>query len=468
MNKSSNLAHFMPTKRRVTSFLTLVTFVWTSLFGLFPTQRGIQAAQAQTQKKKKDKKEGESSSDRTSIAVLGFRISDAKLEGKVRSYISKEFQRTKRLKVAPAKATKTYAERLLEEENREAQLHIQKARKSFAEGKKLYENLAIDEAIKAFFKSVDVYRKGIGSLENNEYLLKSHLYLAMALHIRGRKADAEKYLREKIILDPLRARRELSKKEFPPRIVKLHASIAKKVSSGPKGIINFRTTPGGATIFFDAVQQPVSPHVIEGVPVGEHFVVYKMKGYRRYAKRITVKPGINEVQAKLVAFNPVAPYAFERRNNIKVNEVLVQAGTDLSSSLLVLGDLVYQGKSNLTLVSQIYDVRSREFSKIVLVKSTRGKIKKGSRTVAKELLKNITKDGLVVPQLGKGDEKLPQAYGPLGGSTPTRSKEKKGGIFSKWWLWAIVAGVAGAAAAGVIIGVGGGSDGNVLEVPNPL
>ncbi len=409
----------------------------------------------------------------TGVAVLGLRTAESSIERQIRSYVDSSLSDAKRLRLIPEETTQKYLDEFSRQENHEVDQQLGEAFQDFTKGKKLYENLSIDEAIKALSDSVRLYSQNIGYLHDNRLLLSSHLYLGMALYIRGRVSEGKQFIRQMVVFDPLRANHELPRREYPPKIVKLHNDLTQEVVKGPAGSITFRTEPKGASIYFDAVQQPTTPHEMTGIPVGEHFVTFELKGYKPTSRQVTVQAGSNKVEATLEDWKPFAPYAFEKRKDISTNEMLVRVGNDLNAPLLVLANasvVSVVDEEKVTLTGQIYDTRSKEFSKIVQRETSTRKLKKGAQDLAAALMENITNGGLVVAQISS-DKTLPvvDTKAPVTKPAEVSSSFGPDSIFRKWWFWTAV-GV-------VVVGVGGyfaatqlksPADYNSILVDNPL
>lgn len=410
-------------------------------------------------------------SDSPMVAMVGFRTMDLKMEEEMRKRLHQELGKSGRVRFIPEAVTKKFVDRLWSEEKHDDASILEKAYQDYLKGKQLYEKLALDEAITKLSSAVRGYREGIGSLRDNRYLLVSHLYLGMALIILGRETEGRKYIREMIVLDPLRNTRKLPQREFSPRIVGLHQKLTAEILNGPNGTLLINTQPAGATIYVDGAKKQRSPVQVADVPTGDHFVVAEKKGHRQFSQRIRVGPGLNKVNIDLKDFQPLAPYAFYRRRDSSVNRQLNKIAKKLGAQILLLGHMAPQKKSKATFTAQFYDARSKEFTKIEKVEASKSRVKKRAKTLAGKLLANLTLSGLVVAEIRDPKAPLPKAAlkPPVATSARFQKKgEKSTPIYGKWWFWTIV-GVAAAGGAGAFLLLKKSDPSfNILSIQNPV
>jgi hypothetical protein len=400
-------------------------------------------------------------------AIVGLRTQDTSVESQARTYLAKELEGSKKLRLAPEPLTDKAVDEVWAEEKSDAAGVIDKAHKDFFEGKRLYERLALEEAIAALGSSVRGYREGIVALRENRFLLLSHLYLGMALIIIGRETEGRKYIREMIVLDPTRKEQKLSQREFSPKIIGIHRSLTEEILRGPSGRLQIETKPAGAMVVMDGVVQKSGQEEVKDVPVGEHFMVVEMKGYRQFSRRILIGPGLNKININLEEWKPLAPYSANRRRDLVYLDILSHLSAQLGAQILVLANMTTMSNSEATLTAQLFDGRSKEFSKIERVDVPMGKIKKGSETLAKQLLGNLATGGLVLaevtaPVVSLENEKVPYV------ETPTRAHKKTKSVFERWWFWTAVGVVLAGGAGAAFLLARKNPNFNVLNVQNPI
>ncbi|HLG18198.1 MAG TPA: PEGA domain-containing protein [Bdellovibrionota bacterium] len=410
-----------------------------------------------------------SGTDLAVCALAGFHRGDHPSESEFQAALYENLSRSKRVQMVPDEVVAKNVERVWRDDARDGTMQLEKAFEDFRKGRELYQNLAIDEAIGSLDSAVRGYRQGISALRENRYLLASHLYLGMALIIRGDSKKGEEYIRQMIVLDPKRKTHELPSSEFPPKIVRLHRQLAKQVLAGPQATVSVRTEPKGATVFFDAVQQVPSPSDVANVPAGEHFLLVEKSGFRPYAQRVEVRGGKSSVDVELEPWMFLSPYAFERRRDPIVLNQLAQLGQDLGAHVLVLGQMTTKPDGNLTIAAQLFDTRSKEFSMIGGVESPPSEMKKAARALADQLLKNLTDHGLVIAQLSIPSD-LKGTEGGSEGPATLPKVESGNPFYRQLWFWAIVGGVVAGGVGGALLLNGSGTDSskNILVVDNPL
>ncbi|MCI5073180.1 PEGA domain-containing protein [bacterium] len=422
----------------------------------------------------------------TQTAVVGLRTDNYSFEKTVRNEVSKRLSGQRNVSLIPEVVTHNYVSDLWREEAKNSKNKIRLARKYFIEGKKLYDKLVLDQAIRQFNRSVNAYREGVGALKDNRYLLVSHLYLGMSLIVLGKEREGQQYIREMIILDPKRDDRVLSKREFPPRVIELHKALTQKVLKGPSGQLNIEVEPADAKIYLNGLLQKTDGPFSTQLPVGEHFVVVERKGYRQVAKPIQIRSKPNFIKIKLEEWQPLSPYSLQRRNNLIALDDLGNISKELSAKMLILGSIepVPNKDDTYVLLGQVYDARSREFSKIQKVETSLGRMDKAAKSFARKISNQITTQGLVVADIRTAgsspvaydqaqdfEKKISKNYFDKKAQSKKKIKNKKG--MPTWmknkWVWYGV-GAAAALAGGYVLydQVLAGSDKNTLTItPSP-
>ena len=402
------------------------------------------------------------------VAIVGYRTKENTAENRVRSKM--KFGDKDKVRLVPDSVVAKYVRDLWELDSLDNRDRLKNAYKNFKKGKELYRKLKVDEAIVLLNSAVRGYREGLSSLRDNKYLLASHLYLGMALMIRGREKEGKEFIRQMIVLDAKRKRHRLPKEEFPPKIVQAHNKLTDQVSKGSMGTVVIQTTPKHAIVYFDGVKQPRSPMVIREVPVGDHFVMVEKAGHRQRSRRVVVKPGENKVRFNLEAWTPTDVYPFQKRSDPLTNTLLKNLANQLAAHILVLGSIVTNSKGDKVLLGQLYDSRSKEFSKIESQKMSKGNIGGAATKLSKKLREHLSVSGYVVAELSPGaeGEVLSTIEQRVEDERSSDSIDKKP-LYKKWWFWAIVGGVAaGGAGTFFLIKQNSDPDFNVLAIDNPL
>ncbi len=432
----------MPARFRVASALTAFFFLWNAVIVPLRAEEAIPV---------------------TSLA--GFRSSGTDLETQFRQVLWDRLKDLDRFKLVSDSIVNTQVGEMWSAEQKESSEVLDEAYKNYVKGKKQYENLDIDEAIKSLNAAVKGYREGIGALRENKYLLASHLYLGMALVIRGSVAEGKEYIRQMIVLDPGRVGHRPPAAVFPPKIVNLHQELTQEVLKGTTGAVSIRIKPLGATIYLDGVEQGPSPVDIRNVPAGEHYIIAEKKGFSRFSKPLVVVAGNNLVDGRLEEWSLVSPFPFAMRGQESITDPLVKLGDDLNSHILVLGKITDPAGDRASAAAQIFDVRSKEFSKIEAVALDRKRVKKSAEELAKKLLADVTIDGLVIPQLKPELEAFPVTAEPGGPKSVLIIVPSP--FYETWWFWTIVGVAVAGGTAGIFL-LRSTPDYHVVNVGNPL
>ena len=412
------------------------------------------------------------------LGVVGFRTAETPTETFVRAEIADEFNRSGRVRMIPERLTRQVVDDIWSENKSTSKQLVKEASANFSEGKRFYSQLMMEDAINSFNKAVVGYREGIGSLRDNRYLLISHLYLGMALMVLGRKQEGENFIREMVVLDANRSQRRLSPTEFPPEVLSIHRKVTKQVLSAPMGNVSISFKPENAKIYVDAVLQDPKGKASIDLPVGEHFVVVEKKGFRQFSKRILVKPGSNPIEVDLEEWQLLSTYSFERRNNLLATEDLFKLAGDLSANMLLLGSIVpiQPGRSSVT--AQLFDVRTREFSKVEKLEVADSDLQSSGRKLAKKLILNLTRSGAIVVEQKEVVPSKEPALNPSKVSSPTvvvpakrksRPSSDENPFYRQWWFWtAVGVVVAAGAGASILLLTKKDPEYNVLVIDNPL
>jgi hypothetical protein len=333
----------------------------------------------------------------------------------------------------------------------------------------------MEEAINSFNKSVVGYREGIGALRDNRYLLISHLYLGMSLMVLGRKQEGENFIREMIVLDSNRSQRKLSQTEFPPEVIQVHRNVTKQVLSAPIGNLSVSFKPTDAKVYVDAVLQEGKDKAEIALPVGEHFVVVEKKGFRQFSKRILIRPGSNPINVDLEEWQLLSPYSLERRNNLLATEDLFKLAADLSTNMLLLGNISSSGNGRSTVSAQLFDVRTKEFSKVERMEVADADVQFSGRKIARRLLDHLSRTGSIIPEsvaaAGESGSRIKANPSKQTASPVVRERRssKEGlAIHKKWWFWTAVGVVVAGAGGYFLLGKKSDPSFNVLEIDNPI
>lgn len=399
-------------------------------------------------------------SSRKNIAIVGFQHGLHKdQESKVYDQVRSTLQGMNNFQVLDQSSVKIGIEQNQSRKLQNSSQKTQEAYENFVQGVESYRNLDLTAAIRDLNRAVKGYREGIASLEDNHYLLYSHLYLGMALYFDGRVADGEKLIREMVYLDPQRKTRKLPTRDFPPKIVELHKKESQIIDKVPKGTVVVDSNPSSAKVLLDGMDVGETPLTIHDIPAGQHFIAIDQAGHELYKQLIDVKQGEQNFIANLTPQKMfLAKNPFEQESNSQQTRLLQKIAKDLSVDYFILGQVEPTEKS-VEMKLQSFDVVRGTYS-TVYAKDLGNKSKKqDSKVVA------LTKDW--ADSLGQSATAATEFQTDFQEPTFKNDKPVKKG-FNKKILW-IGLGVV-ALGAGSYFLFSGGSDAtsNVLSIDNPL
>lgn len=406
----------------------------------------------------------EGSLSRKNIAIVGFqhglyRDDEEKVYNKIRSTLQsmEEFQ------VLDASTVEMGVMQSMSRKSQNASKKIQKAYEQFVQGVEHYRTLDLPQAIRDLNRAVKGYREGIGSLEDNHYLLYSHLYLGMALYFDGRVKEGEKLIQEMVKLDAQRKTRKLPLRDFPPKIVDIHKKQTNIVQKLPHGTILVDSNPSSARVMLDGMDVGETPITLSNVPTGQHFIAIDQAGHDLYKQLLDVKQGEQNIIANLKPQKMfLAKNQFEQEQDAAQTRTLQKMAKELSVDYFILGQIDPKDKQY-TMKLQSYDVIAGSYSS-VFAKDLGTKQRKIDGKVAKttdDWVNSVVKKSSM-PVTGAVDFQK-DFQEPDFGKKP---KKKKG--FNKKILWIGLGVLAAGTGAYFIFSGSGSATSNVLSVDNPL
>ncbi len=429
------------------------------------------------------------------IAIVGFQPAVEAVERDLLEGLSSYLQGQANVRVVSAESVNSFLTKMELKETSDAQTKLKQAEESFRAGKRAYELLKADVAVREFTAALRAFEKSMAYLESNRYLLMAYLYLGMSKFLRKKTKEGRDAIRAMIVLDPKRASRKLSAKFFPPKIISTYEDIKQEVLANSKATLEVNSTPERARVLLDGVRVGRTPYKATGLSAGKHYVSVYKRGFARWSQAVTLKPGKNSVDAELkrnLAYPPV-----ERRALfISQSTALQQTAKQLGADILLLATLqaAPAKKSAYQIKGQLFSASTGSFSRVeVLQVENSGLAKQRGFRFGKILLDNLNEQGAVVPWTrGSGDRLAKQepqsgreadlqvpALSDVPGITETdipelaewqaikRSRKKP--FYKSTWFWVVVgAVVAGGAGVLVFTDIGkSDADHNILVIDNP-
>ena len=423
------------------------------------------------------------------VAILGFQPTTTAMEEEVLEGLSAYLAGRQDIDVVPVASVKSFVTKQELKQNSKARQAIRKGEKFYKQGKASYEVLKINEAIGHFEAALKSFEQSIEFMESNKVLLTTYLYLGMSKILVKRKKEGRQDIRKMIVLDSKRDKRRLSKKFFPPDIIKTYGALKKDVQSKANGQVKITSTPSGGRVLIDGLRVGQTPYEVSGMSAGEHTITVYKRGYDRWSKAVKIKAGDNNISAKLERAAVFAPVDPERDPFGLDRELLKQAADDIDADIFVLAVAEDGRKGGLSVKGQLYSVRSGDLGALESLQvENDGVAKQRGFRFGKELLRSLDSRGKVIAQIGGKKTKKKKRSKDQGKPNDDSFTALPGGgddfqdfkgsavasdsspFYKKWWFWAIVGGAVVAGGASLFLFTdtfNSGSGGNVLVIDNP-
>ena len=349
--------------------------------------------------------------------------------------------------------------------------------KEVAQGRKLLDDLKLEEAIVAFSAAIEGYKKNLVFMKNYSPLVQTLLQLSVAYFRIGEEEKGQGFLTQVLCLQPDMS---LAEGEFPEIFTRIFDEVKKKSIEGPKGSINVASSPPFSEIYLNGSKRGVTPLLVRDLIKGRYFIRVDKQGYKPYNAEIEVgdKEGelvqVNlEPEPRVVQYNKKQVYSeledYAKQQQWKNPDFqkkakLVCGWLDvdfLVFGLIVIGDLYEMtpflfratdgGMMALPTLKMDRDLLN---SAIELYKMTE---------VANEKITFFPDDPPRLPKIIKPEGEFmvvapppddPEVIGP-GPGPDTSTRTGTGTVtedkwYKKWWVWTLIVVGAGAVAGGAV------------------
>ena len=162
---------------------------------------------------------------------------------------------------------------------------LERARAALADGRRAYDNLALDDAIARLGQAVSLYQQTGPLLGDLNELHSALEYLAASLVLRGSSDEAESTFLELLTVRP--NHRLL---DFPPSVERVFDSAAARLDATPAGSVEIYSTPPYAAVYLDGRFEGVTPLVLEDVVAGTHYLRLDRLGYTIHGAPLQIAP----------------------------------------------------------------------------------------------------------------------------------------------------------------------------------
>lgn len=409
-----------------------------------------------------------------SVAVVDLSIpeGESQYRNAIRAAFLKAFSEDRRVRLIPPENVSKWRER-----ERRAQAEappsedLREARELLADGKKAYEKLRFDRAVKLLAEARREFILKLPALRSNRDLIDAHLYLGITYVALKETKKGQEEFRRVVYLDP---KRELSARDFSPPVLEVFSKARQEVMATEPIRVKIGSEPPGANVFLNGRAIGKTPMETRLQP-GEYFLLMEKKGVSPWYKPVPLQKRTEEVHAVL------EPDAAEMKwgHLFRVREGVDQQSGDLGTVQEMAGsvgaDLVFFGRlermRDYRLMGQLYDSRTSELTKVA-VATTGPEVESAisaAPDVVEAVLNFIRPDGRLVSE-GSPDLNIPPEGLTVGGAdrpaqplTSVAPAPPKA-WYERWWIYPIILGVG----AGIYFGATqiGGKGGSKVVIDN--
>ena len=348
------------------------------------------------------------------------------------------------------------------------------AKKDFEEGKALYNDLGIEEAIEKFKSALKTLEDNVDRMGDMSLLSEVVFYLGASYKLLDEDETAETYFSTYISINPDSTPNDPA---FSDEVISAFDEVKSDRKSSGKGSVRVQCNQDGALVFIDGKIAGMTPVILRGISGGKHYYRIHKNGFRDAGGSVSVREGktvsINETMTKNTSASAVTELEDAMKSEFG-SLAMIRKATDLAQdnglnnvfvvkvSLGADERVKYQG--------YMIDCDKKEFKKSEAVFDLPEKGDASSSASLRQFNKALVDD----PYEYKAISDLLMEEADLLGLSDKPAEDKKDDkekkpVYKEWWLWTVVGVVvAGGVAAGVVCGLGkcsgGSSSGATLDV----
>jgi hypothetical protein len=208
----------------------------------------------------------------------------------------------------------------------DAELSLEKAQKSLAEGRRAFEASRYEDAEHRLRAALRGYERAAPAMTRCGGYCEGHALLAAVLVQRGDAEAAQPYL---VDYTSMASEIPLDAKKLGEKVVKLHKKVVEGYRAKVRGSLTVKSRPSGAKVFVDGEFAGYAPLELEAVSAGKHHVRIERPGFRRHGQLVEVSPNDLLVQADLV---PTSTYrGYDSQLDRLASEVTRGGGATIAS-----------------------------------------------------------------------------------------------------------------------------------------
>ena len=354
---------------------------------------------------------------------------------------------------------------------------LKNAKRDFEEGKTLYNDLGIEEAIEKFKSALKTIENNIDKVTDMTLLSNVLFYLGASYGLLDDEDQAEFYFLIYISINPDSTPDDPA---FSDEVISAFNDTKNDRKNAGEGSIRVQSNEDGALVFLDGKIVGMTPVILRGVSSGKHYYRIHKNGFRDVGGSVAAREGKTVSIEENLSRNASASAVAELEETMKSefgSVVMIRKATSIAednglnnvfvvkASLGADEKLKYQG--------YMIDCDKKEFKKTEAVFSVPEKDEAAKSAALQQFNKALVDDPYEYKAISdlvmEEAEMLGLAEKAPDNKAADKDDKEKKPIYKEWWLWTVVGVVvAGGVAAGVVCGLGkcssGGSNGATLDV----
>lgn len=233
---------------------------------------------------------------------------------------------------------------------------LDRARAAFADGRRAYDALNLDEAIARLGQAVTLYQESGPLLGDTRELAAALAHLGAALTLRGSTEEGVSTFVELLTIAP-----SYHPESFPPTVMTIFDRALETYGAAKRGGLEIYSTPPYAAVFLDGELRGVTPISLDELPAGTHYLRLEKDGFVVHGGPIEVSPEQQlTTQTKLrdVKRGPELRDLLSKSSREVVEDGMGSALRDLSRLLkcdTLVSISVAQSGRDVTLVGGVFD-----------------------------------------------------------------------------------------------------------------
>lgn len=171
---------------------------------------------------------------------------------------------------------------------------ITKAKAAFAAGRKAFNDLNPEQALRQFEESVRLYEAAAGYLDDLSPLSNALLNKGLTFLVLGKKQRGQRAFRQALLYKP---KAQLTPFSTEKDKLSVFNAVRSQQSALTKGTIKVNATPT-SSVFVDGEYKGLAPLTLK-LTKGKHLVLVRRGGYKRWARLVIVTGTPQELAASL-------------------------------------------------------------------------------------------------------------------------------------------------------------------------